>query len=101
MIFYEKMHLLYKVGHKNIRCLFESPEYIEKNSRASKAISRLCVAWPFHETLVFDFAGIPEEYGNTCLLGTLISTKKKIEKAQKASTKDTGWLDGPQIDSYA
>jgi len=51
--------------------------------------------------LVFDFAGIPEEYGNTCLLGTLISTKKKIEKVQKATTKDTGWLDGPQIDSYA
>jgi len=98
---FEKMHLLYKVGRKHIRCFFENPEYIEKNSRASKAIPRLCVAWPFHETLVFDFAGTPEEYGNTCLLGTLINTEEKIDKVQKAPTKDTGWLDGPQIDSYA
>ena len=98
---FEKMQLLYKVGRKNIRCLFESPEYVEKNSRSSMAIPRLCVAWPFHETLVFDFAGTPEEYGNTCLLGTLIITEVKVDKVQKAPTKDTGWLDGSQIDSYA
>ncbi len=99
--FYEKMHLLYKVGRKHIRCFFENPEYIEKNSRASSTIHRLCGAWPFNETLVFDFAGTPEEYGDTCLLGTLLSTKKKIYKVQKALPKDTVWLDGPQIDSYA
>ena len=98
---FEKMHLLHKVGRKYIRCLFESPEYVEKNSRASKVIPRLCVAWPFHETLVFDFAGTPEGYGDACLLGTLIKAEEKIDKVQKAPTKETGWLDGPQIDSYA
>ncbi len=98
---FEKMHLLHKVGRKNIRCFFESPEYVEKNSRAPKVIPRLCVAWPFHETLVFDFAGTPEGYGDACLLGTLIKAEEKIDKVQKTPTKDTGWLDGPQIDSYA
>jgi len=98
---FEKMHLLHKVGRKYIRCLFESPEYVERNSRASKTIPRLCVAWPFHEKMVFDFAGTPEDYGDACLLGTLIKAEEKKDKVQKATTKDTGWLDGPQIDSYA
>ena len=98
---YKKMHLLHKVGRKHIRCLFESPEYVEKNSKASKTIPRLCVAWPFHEKMVFDFAGTPEDYGDACLLGTLIKAEEKKDKVQKAPTKDTGWLDGPQIDSYA
>ena len=98
---FQKMHLLHKVGRKNIRCLFESPEYVKKNSGLSKVIPRLCVAWPFHETLVFDFAGTPEDYGDACLLGTLIKAEEKKDKVQNAPIKDTGWLDGPQIDSYA
>ncbi|MDP6924879.1 MAG: hypothetical protein R2568_05840 [Candidatus Scalindua sp.] len=51
--------------------------------------------------MVFDFAGTPEEYGDACLLGTLIKAEEKKGKVQKAPTKETGWLDGPQIDSYA
>ena len=93
-VFYEKLQLLYKIGRKYIRCLFENPENIIKNIGMSKAIPRLCVAWPFHETLVFDFAGIPEDYGEACLLGTLI-------KKNKGQTKSEGWPDKPQIDGYA
>ena len=98
---FEKLQLLYKVGRKKIRCLFEGPCYVKKNIGASNAIPRLCVAWPFHETLVFDFAGTPQEYGEACLLGTLIGSEEKVIKPPEAPTKDTGWLDGPQIDSYA
>jgi len=56
----EKLQLLYKVGRKNIRCLFVDSNYVVKNIGTSNAIPRLCVAWPFQETLVFDFAGTPE-----------------------------------------
>ena len=98
---FEKLHLLNKVGRKYIRCLFENPETIIKNIGKSNAIPKLCVAWPFQETLVFDFAGTLEEYGEACLLGTLTETKEKEVKAPEPQTKDTGWLDGPQIDSYA
>ena len=98
---FEKLHLLYKVGRKNIRCLFEDPGYVAKSMGSSNAIPRLCVAWPFQETLVFDFAGTPEEYGEACLLGTLTETNEKEAKAPEPQTKDTSWLDGPQIDSYA
>ncbi len=94
---FEKLHLLYKVGRKYIRCLFENPEIVIKDIGKSNALPRLCVAWPFHETLVFDFAGTPEEYGDACLLGTLIKAEGTIDKVQK----DTSWLDGSQIDSYA
>ena len=97
----KKLQLLYKVGRKNIRCLFENPGYVAKNMGSSNAIPRLCVAWPFQETLVFDFAGTLEEYGEACLLGTLTETKEKKVKAPEPQTKDTSWLDGPQIDSYA
>ena len=98
---FEKLQLLHKVGRKRIRCLFENHEYVIKNIGTSNAIPRLCVAWPFHETLVFDFAGIPEDYEDACLLGTSIATKEKIVKAPKVKPKDTGWHGGPQIDSYA
>ncbi|MCR4288730.1 MAG: hypothetical protein NUV86_00505, partial [Candidatus Scalindua sp.] len=96
---FEKLHLLYKVGRKHIRCFFENPESVIKNIGMPNAIPRLCVAWPFRETLVFDFAGTPEDYGDACLLGTLITTEEKIIKAPEVPTDDTGWLDGPQIDS--
>jgi len=98
---FEKMHLLHKVGRKQIRCLFENPESVVKNIGTSNAISRLCVAWPFHETLVFDFAGTPGDYGDACLLGTLIKAKEKIDKTPQDLSKDTEWLDRPQLDSYA
>ena len=90
----EKLHLLYEVGRKHIRCLIENPENVIKNVGTSKAIPRLCIAWPFHETLVFDFAGIPEDYGEACLLGTLIKTTE-------GQAKSEGRLNKPQIDSYA
>ena len=90
----EKLHLLYEVGRKHIRCLIENPENVIKNVGTSKTIPKLCIAWPFHETLVFDFAGIPEDYGEACLLGTLIRTTE-------GQAKSEGRLNKPQIDSYA
>jgi hypothetical protein len=98
---FEKMHLLYQVGRKHIVCLFENPEEVRKRVSTLNPIPRLCVAWPFHETLVFDFAGTPEEYGDSCLLGTLMKETGKKAKARKAQPEDTGWNDGPQLDSYA
>jgi hypothetical protein len=96
--FSEKMQLLHKVGRKYIRCLFENLEILKRNMSTSNTISRLCVAWPFLETIVFDFAGTLEDYSDACLLGTLI--KEKEEKATEDPTEDEGWLDGPKIDSY-
>ncbi len=64
----------------------------------------MCVARPFLETIVFDFAGTPEYYSDACLLGTLIKEKEeKVERNEKPTedpTEDEGWLDGPSIDSY-
>ena len=103
-VFFEKMQLLHKVGRKYIRCLFENPEIIKRNTSTSNIISRLCVAWPFHETIVFDFAGMLEDYSDTCLFGTLIKEKKeKIERnetATEAPTEDEGWFVGSRIDGY-
>ncbi len=90
----EKLHLLYKVGRKNIRCLFENSGNITKKIGASDAIPRLCVARPFLDTLVFDFAGTPEEYGEACLLGMLINSKR-------GQAESMGHFDKPQIDSFA
>jgi len=100
--FSERMQLLHKVGRKYIRCLFENPENFKSNTSTSSTISRLCVAWPFLETIVFDFAGTLEYYREVCLLGTLI--KEKVERNEEVtgnSVEDEGWLDGPTIDSYA
>lgn len=88
----EKMPLLYKADRKYIRCLFEGQEYIENNMKTSNTISRLCVAWPFSETLVFDFAGTTKEYDGPCLLGTLI-------KGNDDWSGDTSH-GGAQIDGY-
>jgi hypothetical protein len=100
--FSEKMLLLHKVGRKYIRCLFENPAIFKRNTSTSNTISRLCVAWPFLETIVFDFAGTLEYYREACLLGTLIKEKiGRNETATENSVKDEGWLDGPKIDSYA
>lgn len=91
---FEKLQLLYKVGRKNIRCLFENPGYVAINIGTSDAIPRLCVAWPFLDTLVYDFAGTPEEYSEACLLGTLINSKSN-------QTESEGHFDRPQIDNFA
>jgi len=102
---FEKLHLLHQVGRKYIVCLFENPEDIRERIGRLNLIPRLCVAWPFQETLVFDFAGTPEEYGDSCLLGTLINGAENITKAPivkpKVQQEDTGWIDGPQLDSFA
>ncbi len=102
--FIEKMQLLHKVGRKYIRCLFENPEIFKRNTSPSNTISRLCAAWPFLETIVFDFAGTLEDYSNACLLGTLIKGKEekvvRNEKVTENSVEDEGRLDEPQIDSY-
>jgi hypothetical protein len=94
---FEKLQLLHRANRKQIRCLFENTKNIGKES----VIPRLCVAWPFQETLVFDFAGIPEEYSEACLLGTLTNEQVNVVNAPEYQTKDTGWHDGPQLDSYA
>ncbi len=103
--FFEKMQLLHKVDRKYIRCLFENPEIFKKNTSTPNTISRLCVAWPFLETIVFDFAGTLDDYSDACLFGTLIKEKEeKVERNKKATedpTEDEGRLDGPKIDSYA
>lgn len=101
--FSEKLQLLHKVDRKYIRCLFEDPEYVVKDKGVSGAISRLCVAWPFQETIIVDFAGKPEDYGEACLFGTLIESEEKEERGRRPEllTEETGWLDDPQIDSYA
>ncbi|MGR3302720.1 MAG: hypothetical protein ACUZ8I_09495 [Candidatus Scalindua sp.] len=91
--FAEKMQLLYKVGRKNIRCLFENPGIFKRNTSMSNTISRLCVAWPFLETIVFDFAGTLEYYKEVCLLGTLIKTEEE--------TGSEEGLETPRIDGYA
>ena len=97
-----KLLFLHKVGRKYIRCLFENPEIFKRNTSTSNAISRLCVAWPFLETIVFDFAGTLEYYREACLLGTLIKKKDESnESATEDSVEDEGWLDDPKIDSYA
>jgi hypothetical protein len=59
----------------------------------SNTISRLCVAWPFFETIVFDFAGTLENYKEVCLLGTLIKTEEEAESGEGLKT--------PGIDEYA
>ncbi len=94
---FEKLGLLRKVGRKQIRCLFENT----KNMGKKNVVPRLCVAWPFQETLVFDFAGTPEEYNEACLLGTLANAQANIVDVLEAQTEDTGRLDEPQLDSYA
>ncbi len=100
----EKLQLLHKVDRKYIRCLFENPEISKRNTSSSNTLSKMCVAWPFLETIVFDFAGTLEEYSDACLLGTLIKEKeekvKRDEKATEGQTEEEGWLDGPKIDSY-
>ncbi len=87
------MLLLHKVGRKRIRCFFENPAIFKRKTSTSNTISRLCVARPFLETLVFDFAGTPEYYSDVCLLGTLIKEKEEAGSVEGLKT--------PRIDGYA
>ncbi|MCP4265125.1 MAG: hypothetical protein GY777_06050 [Candidatus Brocadiaceae bacterium] len=91
---YKKLHLLNTVDRTHIRCLFENPSNIRDNIGATNVIPRFCVAWPFNETLVFDFAGVPEDYGEVCVLGTHL-------KMKKVRVENEICHDKPQIDSYA
>ncbi len=91
---FKKLRLLYKAGRKHIRCFFENPENVIKNMGMSNPISRLCVAWPFNETMVFDFAGTLEDYGEMSLHGTLIKTTQGTIESEVCSGVS-------QIDSYA
>lgn len=93
----EKLGLLREVGRKQIRCLFGNT----KNMGKENVVPRLCVAWPFQETLVFDFAGTPEEYSEACLLGTLTNAQMNMVNVSETRTEDTGRLDEPKLDSYA
>jgi len=100
---FEKLQLLHKVDRKYIRCLFENPEIFKKNTSTPNTISRLCVAQPFFETIVFDFAGTLEDYNEACLLGTLIREKEEKpgkKKVTDGQTEDDGWPEGHKIDSY-
>ncbi len=91
---FKKLQFLYNTGRKHIRCLFENPENVIKNIDESNPTPRLCVVWPFHDTLVFDFAGTMEDYGEVCLLGTLIKKKEGRVRSEVLS-------EGAQIYSYA
>ncbi len=90
--FSEKLQLLHKTNRKLIKCFLENPGNLKENAKTSNAISRLCIAWPFYETIVFDFAGNPEDYKEACLFGTFIKAKAQAE--------DTRWANKLQIDSY-
>jgi len=92
--FLEKLKLLYSVERKYIRCLFENPENVIKSAGMSNAVPRLCVARPFSETIVFDFAGTLDHYKEGCLLGTLIM-------ASEDRTESVEMSGNSQIDGYA
>ena len=76
----KKLPLLYKANRKAIRFLFEDPAYLEKGRNYLNMISRLCVARPFDETIVIDFAATLEDYEDTCLLGTPIKQSDQASK---------------------
>lgn len=76
----EKLLLLSKVNRKAIRFLFDDPVYLEQDNNAVNTISRLCVARPFDETIVIDFAATLAEYEEACLLGTLIRKTGQTDK---------------------
>ncbi|MGR3294093.1 MAG: hypothetical protein ACUZ9M_08790 [Candidatus Scalindua sp.] len=76
----KKLPLLHKTNRKAIRFLFEDPVYLEKSKTRLNTISRSCVARPFDETIVIDFAAKPEDYEETCLLGTLIKQTDQADK---------------------
>ncbi|MDP6924037.1 MAG: hypothetical protein R2568_06940 [Candidatus Scalindua sp.] len=76
----KRLPLLYKANRKAIRFLFVDPVFLERGKNAQIMIPRLCVARPFDETMVIDFAAKLEDYEKTCLLGTPI---KQADQAGK------------------
>ena len=76
----KKLPLLYKANRKAIRFLFVDPVYLERRKDSKIMISRLCVARPFDETIVIDFAATLEDYEETCLLGTPIKQSDQADK---------------------
>ncbi len=91
---FKKLQLLNKIGRKHIKFLFENPANTINNIGSKNAIPRFCVAWPYHETLVFDFAGTLDDYGEVCLLGTLL-------KVKRVQIENEIYFDKHRIDSYA
>ncbi len=75
----KKLPLLSKSNRKTIRFLFENPVNLERKHTLNM-IPRLCVARPFDETIVIDFAATLEDYEETCLLGTLIRQTDQADK---------------------
>lgn len=76
----KKLPLLHKANRKAIRFLFEDPVSLERGKNRLNTISRSCVARPFDETIVIDFAAKPEDYEDACLLGTLIKQADQADK---------------------
>lgn len=76
----KKLPLLYKANRKAIRFLFEDPAYLKRRRNAQSTITRLCVARPFDETIVIDFAATLDGYEEICLLGTLIDKSEPFDK---------------------
>lgn len=67
--FTEKLGLLYRADRKQIRCIFENPGYVREKALGGNVIPRLCIAEPFYETLIFNFAGTLDDCEEVCLLG--------------------------------
>ncbi len=76
----KKLPLLYKANRKAIRFLFEYPAYPGKDKSTLNTISRSCVARPFDETIVIDFAAKLEDYEETYLLGAPIKQTDQADK---------------------
>jgi hypothetical protein len=76
----KKFPLLYKSNRKAIRFLFEGPAHLKRNNNTRNAISRSCVARPFDETIVVDFAATLEDREEIYTLGTLL---KQADQAGK------------------
>ena len=76
----KKLPLLYKANRKAIRFLFEDPVYLGKGKNTLNMVSRSCVARPFDETIVIDFAATLESYEEASLLGTLIKQTDQADK---------------------
>ena len=76
----KKLPLLYKSNRKAIRFLFESPANLKKNNNTRNTTSRSCVARPFDETIVIDFAATLEDQEETYILGTLLKQEDQADK---------------------
>lgn len=76
----KKLPLICKANRKAIKFLFEDPIYLERDRNHKNMLSRLCVAQPFDETIVIDFAATLEDYKEACLLGTEINQKDQVEE---------------------